>query len=638
MREGDYTLSDTLTFNNYDCGVEDAPVVWSSYNNEKVTISNSEQIALSEFSVSDDSRIPDSAKGKVLSYNLKDNGIDGYDGLYLSGHSQYAYWQYGMAESGSAQYGYAVPEIFFGEKVGRLAEYPNNGGWMGITSVTNRGTSGWTSKITSWTGATMKVSVDKTRMAKWESAQNPWYDSYWVYDWSDMRGPFKSISSSNQTITTEHALPYTPNPSTARWRIYNLLEELDTEGEWYYDEESGELFIYPVSGMTDDDKITLAFQRKNIIELTNAHDISFKNLNITGTRGSGIVGSGCERVNIGYCRIYNLSSNAVALTSSKNCRIYRNTIENIGAKGVMITGGGASDPSGDIVENNMIKNYARLQKCYIGAVDVGGGGITVRNNEICYAPQLAIAYTGNDHEFSNNDIHHVLTEASDMGAIYRVGSFTSRGTVIKNNAFHDLSTTAKGSTGIFTVYFDNFASGDTATENIFYNIKGGGVFMNCGSCLTVTNNIFANVTGTGIRFACIDKNHSMAKNMTTGGAENYAKLDAYAKYPYFAEDFSDENVASGDWVNTMHCVIKNNVGYNTSTVSTYDLSNSAGSKTTTAWLSSPYNEYEKGYNFTSDPGFKNLAGNDYTLLESNSVTSKYPDFKIIDMSEIGIKN
>lgn len=646
MREGDYTLSDTLNFNRYDSGKENAPVVWSAYDNEKVTISNSEQIALSEFSVSDDERIPESAKGKVLSYNLKENGIDGYDGLYLAGHSQHFYWKFGMAESDAIQFGYSVPEVFFGGESGRLAEYPNDGGWLGITQLVDRGTEAWFTSdtegttLTSWTGATMKVSVDKERMAKWENAKNPWYDSYWAYDWSDFRGPFETIDSNAQTIKTSHALPYAPNPSTARWRIYNLLEELDTEGEWFYDEDSGELFIYPTSGMSDGDKITLAFKRKNVIEIGNAHDITFKNLNITGTRSSGIYGKYNDRINIGYCNIYNLSTDAISLTSSKDCKIYRNTIENIGAKGIQLTGGSLSSPSKNIIENNYIKNYARLQKSYIGGVDVAGVGVTVRNNEICYAPQLAIAYTGNDHIFEKNDIHHVLTEASDMGAIYRIGAFASRGTVIKNNAFHDLSTTASGSTGIFAIYFDGAAPGDTATENIFYNISGSGVFMNCGSCLTVTNNIFANVSGCGVKFACVDKNHSSIGKLTTGGAEKYAKQEAYAKYPYFAEDFSDENVASGDWINTMHCVVKNNIGYNKKqgyTVATYDLSNSAGSKTTTAWLSSPYNDFEAGYNYMMDPGFKNASNNDYTLKESNNVTSKYPDFKIIDMSEIGIK-
>ena len=122
------------------------------------------------------------------------------------------------------------------------------------------------------------------------------------------------------------------------------------------------------------------------IELNNAHDIAFKNLNLTGTRASGIKGSSCKRIEIAYCDIYNLSSDAISIVSSNDCKIYRNRIENIGAKGVHITGGikATLTPSGNIVENNFIKNYARLQKAYMGGVDVNGNGSIVRNNEICY--------------------------------------------------------------------------------------------------------------------------------------------------------------------------------------------------------------------------------------------------------------
>lgn len=641
LREGNYTLSDTVTFNEQDSGKENAPVVWSAYGDEKVTISNSTQISLDKFTVSNDSRIPASAQGKVLSYNLKNNGISGYDGLYLAGHSQYYYWAFGMAEPDSVKFGYAVPEVFFGNETGKLAQYPNDG-WLGITSLVERGTSGWFTsdtsgtKLTSWTGATMKVNVSKDRMAKWETAQNPWYDSYWKYDWSDMRGPFKSISSANQTITTEHALPYEPTPSSAKWKIYNLLEELDTAGEWYYDEESGELFIYPTNTMKETDNITLAFQKKNIFELKNAHDITFKNLELTGTRFCGISGSNCKRINVGNCHIYNLSTDGIALTSSDDCKIYRNTIENIGAKGIQLTGGSKTNltSSGNIIENNLIKNFARLQKSYIGGVDIHGVGVTVRNNEICYAPQLAIAYGGNDHLIENNDIHNVLSEASDMGAIYRINGFASRGTVIRNNAFHDLKTESSNSTGIFAIYFDGAAPGDTATQNVFYNITGSGIFMNCGSNLTVTNNIFANVSKAGIRFACVEATADAVKNLSTEGAESYLTNTNFAKYPNFYETFSSDKVSDGSWRATRNCVVKNNIGYKTSKVTTYDL----GGASNTKYLYSPYNDYNVGTNYTTDPGFTDLLSNNYTLKESNSVTTKYSDFISVDMSKIGIQN
>lgn len=636
LREGTYMVSDTIKFGEEDSGKEGAPVVWRTYYNETVTISNGVQLSLSEFEYSEDERIPEEAQGKVLSYNLRENGLPGHDGLYLAGHSQHFYWAFDMAEEDAIQFGYPVPEVFFGNDIGTLAQYPNEG-WLGITELVDRGTAQWWitdyngTHLDSWVGTTVKVDVDKERMSRWANAKNPWFDAYWMYDWSDFRGPWESIDPVNKTMKMKHSSPYPPTVGSARWKIYNLIEELDAPGEWFYDEDNGQLYVFPTSGTRADEKITLCFQRKNIIELDNVHDIVFNGFNLTGTRFSGIVGENCERVEVAYCNVNKVSSDGISFSSSKDCYIHGNIVKNVGARGIMATGGSRDtlEPSGILVENNYIDNFARLQKSYIGGIAVQGVGVTVRNNSISNGPQSAITYGGNDHLIEKNDIHNVLKEASDMGAIYRYMDYAARGNIIRNNVFHDLTTDSGDSIGIYCIYFDGGSSGDTAEGNVFYNIDGSGVFMNTGSYHTVKNNIFSNVTGDGVYFACV-MGRDTELNKSLDGAENYKDNPAYAKYPGFVEMFDDPD----HWTTTKGCVVQDNIGYNVGgKVANYTL----GASKMTYDLMQKYNNFEEGVLYKEDPGFLSLDNNNYTLTSASKVLSQIPSFKEenINMSEIG---
>ena len=105
-----------------------------------------------------------------------------------------------------------------------------------------------------------------------------------------------------------------------------------------------------------------------------------------------------------------------------------------------------------------------------------------------YGPALA---TGNRIEW--NHVHHVgaLSDGdgpilSDMGGIYTLGN--QRGTVIRNNLFHDIAGIRYGGWGI---YFDEGTTGILAENNIVYRTTHGGFHQHYGKDNIVRNNIFA---------------------------------------------------------------------------------------------------------------------------------------------------
>jgi hypothetical protein len=77
--------------------------------------------------------------------------------------------------------------------------------------------------------------------------------------------------------------------------------------------------------------------------------------------------------------------------------------------------------------------------------------------------------TGRNNEFSNNHIHHVVTDSDDAGAITFWG--TGRGNVIKSNLIHDLNFSVDNGLGQ-GIYLDEAADGTTIDSNVVYGLSG----------------------------------------------------------------------------------------------------------------------------------------------------------------------
>jgi hypothetical protein len=82
------------------------------------------------------------------------------------------------------------------------------------------------------------------------------------------------------------------------------------------------------------------------------------------------------------------------------------------------------------------------------------------NNKIHAAPHSGILLgRGNNQEVYFNEIYDVCRESSDSGAFYQGRDWTSQGTFISYNYFHD--THGMGVNGVSALYFDDQYSGST---------------------------------------------------------------------------------------------------------------------------------------------------------------------------------
>ncbi len=285
------------------------------------------------------------------------------------------------------------------------------------------------------------------------------------------------------------------------------------------------------------------------------------------------------------------------------CDIY-----DVATGAISISGGDRKTltPGGNYATNNYIHHYCRV--IGIGcAISISGVGNRVAHNHIHDAPHHAINFSGNEHIIEFNEIHDVLKETDDAGAIYSGRDWTFRGNVIKHNYIHHI----KGPGGwALGVYFDDNYSSALVYGNVFYK-AGVAVHIGGGRDCIVENNIFVE-SQESVNIGVRDRKwlrhpgHRMYEKLEE---VNYDKPPYSTKYPKLAAilDDGDPGFPAGN-------VIVRNVSYGGRWMCIRGLD---------------FENMEVKSNLIADPEIVNWRKPD----AKESVAYKYGDQEIVDILE-----
>ena len=229
MRSGIYYRKNTFIIDNMDSGDSKAPITYEPYKNEKVIITGGIELDNNKFSkVSDESilnKIVDkSARSHIVEYDLKSNHID-----------------YGSTTQNITN----AQELFFNNTPLTLARWPNE-------------TYDLTGNIISSTSSSYTFHYNDPRAALWEGTKDAWLFGYWDNNWADFTVKMDSIDTKDQSITFNQNINYGIK-SNQRYFAFNLLQELDRPGEWYFDRTKGKIYIYPPNSMDIKQKLITSF-------------------------------------------------------------------------------------------------------------------------------------------------------------------------------------------------------------------------------------------------------------------------------------------------------------------------------------------------------------------------------------------
>lgn len=340
----------------------------------------------------------------------------------------------------------------------------------------------------------------KENTENWESSAGAMVEGYLNNDYA--YGLHKISSIENGIITIADA-EVSEKYRNRRYRISNLLEEVDSEGEWYADIKNMKLYYF-TEDIENIVSAQLGFSEIPLIQAKDAYNTAFENLVFENSRASVIKADNCDGLKITGCTFNGISLWAAEITNAKNTLIDSNTVHDCGA-GFSLSGGDFNRLIGyeNLTQNNVMYNIGvRAIHGRNVAISVNDVGIKVIGNKIYDMPFHAINYLGNDNLIAYNEIYNVCNETNDVSAIYSGRSFTQRGTEVCYNYIHDIEHDYKFADGVepagtwnfegvYGVYLDDALCSQRVHHNIFANTPSA-VLINSGNDNEVFDNLAIN--------------------------------------------------------------------------------------------------------------------------------------------------
>jgi hypothetical protein len=517
---GIYDLQETFQLSEEDAGKKDAPIVWSAAAGEKVNISGGKTINPGKFSKVINknilNRLEKNAIGNVWQADLKAEGIKN-----LGNHRQY---------------GHALPvvpatlELFYNGEPMTLSRYPNKGA-MKIGKVADPGSVPRNGDKSNRGGL---FAYTDSRHKKWIGQQNIWIQGTLNYGFGDDYNPIEFIDTiaGQVKLKKPHLYGVGSGKDFQEYVAINILEELDSPGEWYIDETSGILYFWPPTDMKDA-LIQVSILEDPIIALEGTEHVTLKGLTIEAGRGIGVyiersnytLVAGCTVRNVGTSGIF-MGQGAKLLDENSSVddykgepqsrqigsfqnHMYKNNawnrnagsnngvlscdVYNTGSGGIYISGGDKKNltKGNSYAENCRVYNYTRRNKFTWAGIRVDGCGNRISHNEIFNSDWHGIFVHGNDHLFEYNYIHDVTLNSNDTSPWYIGRNPSDRGNIIRYNYLDNCGNPNRMTMGI---YCDDSSTDVYVYGNVFNNMKTdhGVLFSNAGWDLVMKNNIVIN--------------------------------------------------------------------------------------------------------------------------------------------------
>jgi len=385
-------------------------------------------------------------------------------------------------------------ELFFNGSAMILSRYPNDG-WLKITEVPQFG-----DRLIHKGGLPHfrfgipvgrhygRFKYEDDRPERWRQTKDIWMHGYWTWDWADTYGKIEKIDTKKNEI--HPAEPYSGYGYTKGQRFYflNVLEEIDSPGEYYIDRKTGKLYFWPPE-RNEKSEIAVSILEEPIFLLENASHLNFEGVTFECCRSTAVKIFNGKNIKIAGCVFRNLGNVAVVIDGGVNNGIMSCDLYELAGGGIHLKGGDRMTltPANNYIENNHIYNFGRVFRTYNPAIYMEGVGNRLSHNHIHDSPHAGVLFSGNEHILEYNEIHDIAKETGDVGAFYIGRDWTCRGNIIRYNYFHHLF--GPGLHGVNAVYLDDWASGTTIFGNVFYR-AGRAAFIGGGRDNVVENNIF----------------------------------------------------------------------------------------------------------------------------------------------------
>ncbi len=470
LRGGIYRPNQTITLTDFDSGTAKTPFRIRAYQDELVVFDCGKSLAQNLFKPTDDARIPAIAKGKVVSAKITNEDIKKI-----------------LLEEGS--------QISFDDRMMTLARFPNHG-FAIFGEILSSDTAKQEGSLTNPVGAKVRLSPSSKEDWQVHLPQSPRarLKGYMCSDWLKEDQEVVSTGSGNN-LQLVNGSTYGISPGRRVGRVYleNILCELDSLGEWFFDSKSDELFLWPPTPLQEDGSINI-WAGDTVFEVTNASFTTIENVTIQNLyhseNGTGAINiKGGHHNEIRGCTFRNIASpaNAFNIKGKNNGARSSNIYDvNFSARlgGGKMTHDQIEHGENFIVNSHFTQIYA---KSFYGKVaGIVGAGNIFRNNLCHNLNGQIVTLNGVDHLVEKNEIFNVGIEEGDGGSFYQGAMSWSWGNTFQHNFFHHIMCNPEMYSRA-AIFSDDGDLGDNVIGNVFYK-AGEGFKINGGAGHYAANN------------------------------------------------------------------------------------------------------------------------------------------------------
>jgi len=475
FRKGTYPLEKNIDLTNKTSGLDEKNLVFfSNYNNEKVVFTGSLAVEGKHFKPASDekfkSKVSELARPHIVAADLKALGFTNFGtwttssrpSLYVEGAPYtIARWPNG-ANTSMAQY--TGKDAQFGVK---------NKGYQSTNSelgAAGSGTGGFAFKYSN------------PRPARWEDTGNIWMYGYWYAEWTKEHQLVTKFDLNEQIVYTSDGLSYGGKYVKGNtYYYYNIFEELDQPGEWYLDDKTGMLYIYPVSEIKDDTLVQVVTTEFNLIRANACKYTVVNGINFDmGQRAFYTINDASYNI-VQRCHIKNMSGYAVTFESGRFNGVTSCLIEAPNSIQIYGMGGNSMPASKDFTRSG---NFA--QNNYCKRIQSAARGNVMSHNLLNGSQGMGLYLNGGGGETicEYNEVVASPDEQLDAGCVYVNGGATNYGQVIRYNYLN--KQTPKMRSAPYCMYLDDISSGMYVYGNI---LREGRTFLHGGQYNTIANNL-----------------------------------------------------------------------------------------------------------------------------------------------------
>lgn len=616
LRGGIYERDESFELTKEDSGTAEKPTLLTAYPGEEVRLSGAARVEYKvDLEPEIEERLPEEVRDKVLAFDLKKNGLDGL--------MEFEQMYYSIAKKATA-------DVLWDGEYCHVARWPNEG-FAKVKTVAYTGfklfvTEGVVHPRDDDVG--FVFTSDAPNVEKWINAKDDaWLFGYWQNGWATDSVRIKHISGNK--VFTKTSVSFGVKRG-GKYYIFNLPEELDSPGEWYINNKTGIMYIYPMSEYNEDTEITITKLNEPLIKCSNVSYLTIENMTVQSGMSSGIDIADCTNVQVAGCTIKQFVKNAVNIKNSLNSGVLSSEVEQIGAAGISINSGNRSklEAMGCYAVNNNVHDFGRVEKTYYPGIEMSGVGNYMAYNEIHNAPHMALRAEGNNNIIEFNEIYDVVKETKDAGAFYTCRDQLAFGNIMRYNYYHDIyggSGEAAGTAVGF--YVDDVGCAWTCYGNIFNKVDHP-ILIGGGSNNKVINNLILNAPEENTEYAIsVDRRDSWSNIMSYATSTlGFADYQNEVWQKWYPEAYNIRETLEADGVVLpRNNVIKNNVIINHAAVEITEIAKELGT-------------VENNLEADEIKGITVDENGRVTIAEDSELYDLMPQFQSIPTEKIGLYN